>query len=282
MTVALAWVGKFRDGREHLYVASDSRVTGGQRLDVCPKILTLPRSDCVLCFAGDTASAYPLMIQLANAIEAHDPARQRGLDVARLKDHLLRVFTDIVRRITDAAIPFAKHDAQFIFAGYSWRRKTFRIWTIHYVEAERAFSAREAGGFHALLPKAAFIGDWSRRVRASVHRSLRDSQRVAYLEPLRVLADTLRGAGPHDSIGGPPQLVRITEHMNTRALCVRWNGEDTLFGRPLFPYENVDYWCVDPATGKVFRPRSFGFRHTVGADDVQVSDPPPASPSELD
>jgi hypothetical protein len=122
MTIALGWVGKFRDGREHLYVASDSRVRGGQRLDVCPKILTLPRSDCVLCFAGDTAAAYPLMIQLANAVEAHEPARERSLDLARLKDHLLRVFTDMVRRITDAALPFEKTDAEFLFAGYSWRQ----------------------------------------------------------------------------------------------------------------------------------------------------------------
>ena len=63
MTIGLAWIGKRADGREHLYIASDSRVTGGQRLDACPKILTLPRSDCTLCFAGHTAATFPLMIQ---------------------------------------------------------------------------------------------------------------------------------------------------------------------------------------------------------------------------
>ena len=265
MTIGLAWVGQFRDGREHLYIAADSRLTGGQRLDVCPKILTLPRSDCALCFAGDTAAAYPLMIQLANAVEAHEPARDRSLDLARLKEHLLRVFTDMIGRIADAALPFSKTDAQFLFAGYSWRKKAFRIWTIHYAEAERAFAAREAQGFHARLPQAAFIGDWSKRVRTAVHRALREGEGPVYLEPLRVLADQLRRARPADSIGGPPQVVRLTEHMNTRALCVRWNGEDTLFGRVLFDYENVDYWTVDPDSGKLFRPRKFGVRS--GAED---------------
>src|ERR1039458_7027574 len=53
MTVALAWVAQRNDGVQHLYLASDSRLTGA-RTDAAPKILTLPRSDCALCFAGDT------------------------------------------------------------------------------------------------------------------------------------------------------------------------------------------------------------------------------------
>ena len=38
MEIGVAWVGKRRDGREHLFFASDSRVTGGQCLDACPKL----------------------------------------------------------------------------------------------------------------------------------------------------------------------------------------------------------------------------------------------------
>jgi hypothetical protein len=263
MTIGLAWVGTRRDGREHLYLASDSRVTGGQRLDSCPKILTLPRSDCALCFAGDTAAGYPLMIQLANAIAAHQPARERSLDVGRLKAHLLRVFSDLVGRIADPVLPFTSTDAQFLFGGYSWIKKQFRIWTIHYIEKEKVFAAREALSFHPRLKRAAFIGDWSRRLRGAVVRDLNESGTApAYLEPLRVLANTLHSSQSNDSIGGPPQLVRITQHMNTRPLCVRWEDEDTLFGRPLFPYENVDYWTVDPFTGKFSKPRKFGFRGT--------------------
>ena len=74
------------------------------------------------------------------------------------------------------------------------------------------------------------------------------------MEPLTVLAEFLRDAKPTDTIGGPPQLVRIAEHMNTRPLCIRWKQEVTLFGRPLFDYENSDYWTVDPLTGYVEMP----------------------------
>src|SRR6266481_3301637 len=139
MTIGIAWVGTRADGREHLYIASDSRVTGGQRLDVCPKILTLPRSDCALCFAGFTGDAYPLMIQLAYAIAAHEPARERNLDIARVTSHLRRLFTDMMDRVADRPERLRSSDAQFIFAGYSWLKKEFRIWTIYFQEKEKRF-----------------------------------------------------------------------------------------------------------------------------------------------
>jgi hypothetical protein len=74
------------------------------------------------------------------------------------------------------------------------------------------------------------------------------------------MSGMIAGAGRNDTIGGAPQLIRITQHMNTRALCVRWEGQDTLFGRPLFDYENIDYWIVDPYSCKFSRPRKFGNR----------------------
>ncbi len=269
MTIGLAWVGRRADGREHLYIASDSRVTGGLRWDACPKILPLPRSDCALAFAGDTATTYPLMIQVANAIAAHEPARERSLDIGRVKNHLLRVLTDFVGRMDTKVLPFARADAEFLFAGYSWMSKDFRIWTIFFDEASKTFISREAVSFHPHLAKAAFIGDWARRFRGELAKELGPFSKPAYLAPFTLLARRLSEVGPEDSIGGPPQLIRISQHMNTRPLCVRWNGEDTLFGRPLFEYENTDYWSVDPSTGKFSRPRKFGYRESEVGDNVE-------------
>jgi hypothetical protein len=78
------------------------------------------------------------------------------------------------------------------------------------------------------------------------------------LEPLRVLAEMLLAAGKADTIGGPPQVVRVAKHMNTRCFVVRWQGEPTIFGRPLFPYESVDYWVLDPVAGTTSPPELFG------------------------
>jgi hypothetical protein len=272
MTIGAAWVGHWSDGRKHLYMASDSRTRGMHVLDACPKILTLPRSDCALCFAGNTLDTYPLMIQLASAIAAHEPARDRSLDIARVKSHLLRLFTDLVSNRRDAVESLSASDAQFIFAGYSWLKKDFRIWTIYYEEKDKKFAAREAISFATRLRKAAFIGDWATRLRGVLAKQLSVAGPDAYLEPLKAIAHLLDGAKRTDTIGGSPQVIRVTEHMNTRPLCVRWKGKDTLFGRPLFAYENTDYLIVDPSTGEFLPSRNFGRRtETAEATDEEIA-----------
>jgi hypothetical protein len=263
MTIALAWQGTRPDGREYLYMASDSRVRGGRTLDTCPKILPLPRSDCAICFAGDTNNTYPLMLQLWNAVAAHQPARERSLDIVTLKAHLLRVFTDLINSVKDSAYEFEPRDAQFIFGGYSWRNRSFRLWTVYYAIDRHEFAAREARGFHSLLHCATLIGDRARLFRSELVRALnaRGEQRMPVnLEPLTVLANVLRQAGEDDTIGGPPQFLRIAAHMNTRPFVVRWKDADTLFGRKLFHYENVDYWTIDPFSLRITKPRKFGVR----------------------
>jgi hypothetical protein len=174
---------------------------------------------------------------------------------------MLRLCSDLIGRFRGTPTPFETREVQILFAGYSWRTKDFRIWTLEYHAASHAFLAREASAFHPRVRKAAFIGDWAKRVRSAVVKDLdAGGKRLAYLEPLRTLAAILKDAPAADTIGGPPQVVRLTVHMNTRPLCVRWEGQDTLFGRPLFAYENVDYWTVDPFTAKFTLPRKFGRR----------------------
>lgn len=212
MTIGIAWVGERKDGREHLYIASDSRTRGAYTFDSCPKIMTLPRSDCALCFAGNTADTYPLMVQMAYAIAAHEPSRERSMDIARVKAHLLRLFTDLVHSQKTPAVPFKSDDAQFLFAGYSWLKKEFRIWTIEYLEPQERFVSRESHNFNSRLKKAAFIGDWATRLRSTMAKQLSctDSKEPVYLEPLQSLCALLADAKETDTIGGPPQLCRRT------------------------------------------------------------------------
>jgi len=276
MTIAMAWVGERKDGMKHLYIASDSRTRGSMVFDFSPKILPLPRSDCAICFAGNTAATYPLMLQLANAIAAHLPAKERSLDIRTLKPHLLRVFTDIINNVKDAAEPIKPDDVQFIFCGYSWLSKSFEIWTIYYSEKDKKFAARPAKNMHRMMGKVAFIGDVAKEARSEFIKRLNSykGQKPSHfeVEPFKVLRDMLRNAGTDSTIGGAPQLVRIAEHMNTRILGVKWSdGTDsytTVMGRRIFNYENTDNVTVDPDTFEYFRPRSFGYRE----DSVETSD----------
>jgi hypothetical protein len=73
MTLGMAWVRT--KGTTQLLVASDSRLSGGRYWDSNPKIILLPRSDCVMSFAGDTNDAYPLMFR--SRASASDPRGAR-------------------------------------------------------------------------------------------------------------------------------------------------------------------------------------------------------------
>ena len=262
MTVAIAWVATRSDGRKDLYLATDSRTRGVRVLDVSPKILTLPRTDSAVCFAGDTSISYPLMLQLSYAIAAHRPARERNLDLCELKSHLLHVMTDMVQTIEDQAEDLGRNDARLLFVGYSWRTQSFKIWELSYSPQEKRSRAEERENFHPRLHQVAFVGDRAKDLRSSVIAMLNrgDSHAPANLEPLQVLAKMLRQCDTTDSIGGAPQLVRIGPHMNTRVFSVLWGSPKvpTLFGRGLFEYENSDFWTIDPDSGDISAPRMFG------------------------
>jgi hypothetical protein len=94
MTLSVAWV-RTVNTVEELVFASDSRLRFGQAWDCCPKILTLPRTDCLISFAGDTHYAYPLMLQMNNAIDMYPPSRMRRVDIEDVRGHTLRVFNQM-------------------------------------------------------------------------------------------------------------------------------------------------------------------------------------------
>jgi len=105
MTVAAAWIRTIRDCEELVFV-SDSRLSGdGRILDVCPKIMTLPRTDCAVCFGGETEHAFPMLLQLALAIDAYAPARRGSLDLSALKKHALKIFDSMAESIRSTARP---------------------------------------------------------------------------------------------------------------------------------------------------------------------------------
>src|SRR5688500_4667415 len=76
VTLSLACVRNVGTVRA-LVFASDSRLRSGEAWDSCPKIFTLPRSDCLISFAGQTHYAYPLMLQMIQSSEVFRPSRSR-------------------------------------------------------------------------------------------------------------------------------------------------------------------------------------------------------------
>lgn len=262
MTLSIAWVRKVKNCEE-LVVATDSRLRGGYAWDSCPKIIALPRSDSVICFAGSTQDAYPLMLQMRLAIEMHPPSRDRAMDIIDMKGHTLRVFNYMRNFIHD--LPRGEDEPQepevvFLLGGYSWRKKAFLIWWLYYDRGIRKFTFRPAKLWRGVSgqKKIAFIGDGVSEAKARLKRLLAERNRLIEggfdMEPFEVLRDIIR-ENVSPLIGGPPQLVKVYQHMNCVPHGVYWpdknSGTITVLGRPLLDYETTILPVLDPDTMKV-------------------------------
>ena len=124
MTVVIAWVRTVHDCEELVFV-SDSRLSGdGRNFDACPKILSLPRSDCVIAYAGYSGHAFPMILQLQRSIDSHEPARRGSLDIPTIRTHALKIFDRMAKLIHPSTHIYPEQDvspeASFVFGGYSW------------------------------------------------------------------------------------------------------------------------------------------------------------------
>jgi hypothetical protein len=253
MTLCIAWIRQLKSTQE-LVIASDSRCRSIGAWDACPKVFPLPRNDSIICFANDTHHAYPMMIQIKNSIESHQKLITRGLDICDARGHFVRLMNQMRESLSEievynqeAAIP----STTFIIGGYSWKTKKFKIWTMMYDEDEERFVQAKARKIYG--NPIAIIGDDVEEIRIELQRKLREKKKRGEMgfdmEPFEVLRDKIRG-GTNDSIGGPPQLAKVYEHMNVMPYGVFWPNKVsrtiTLFGRTLMGYEIIRYPILDP------------------------------------
>lgn len=226
MTLVAAWVRHYNKAKE-LYVASDSRLNGGQTWDVGTKVLDLGRGDAVIAFAGKTTNAYPLMLQLQSAVKMHTKMCSRAYDLTELKGHLLRIFNDMWKKISDLPIGQSLPDpaeTSFILAGYSWMVSDFKIWTVYFDKTKNEFKFRgcskhrkKGGGNKYFM----FIGDDSHLANERIYKLLRERKRIEevgmVMEPFEVLLEFIRDS-EKPYIGGSPQVYKLYSHMNNNAI----------------------------------------------------------------
>jgi hypothetical protein len=266
MTLSLAWIRTVGNAEE-LVFASDSRLRAGRAWDCCPKIMTLPRTDCLISFAGETDDAYPLMLQMVRAIEFYPPSLNRRTDVAVAKGHTLRVFNQMRSLIHD--LPSRGEgpgdpNVRFLFGGFSWRRQRFMLWTLHYDKSIDKFTFQPTSDW--VQPRGgrkncAFIGDAVEEAHERLVEILRSKGKLDSggfdMEPFEVLRDIIRSRA-YRTIGGAPQLAKVYRYMRTQIFAVRWpdnSGVPHVLGRPALSYEALDTPAIDPDLPMVFAPR---------------------------
>lgn len=280
MTIAIAWIRTIRDCEELVFV-TDSRLSGdGRNFDSCPKVVSLPRGDCAIAFAGYTGHAYPMMQQLAFAIESHGPLQRGSLDLFSLRAHLLKVLDGMSSLITSSSRLSMPEDttpeANFIFGGYSWIKKQFEIWKFDFNRTESRFEAIPASWVSYLemppkivmrrrrnipntisLGKIAFAGDQADLAKRLLsERLMQRGKRLMStqldMEPFQVVRDMLRAQDHAETIGGAPQLLKVYQYQKTAPLGVFWpsrsGGVVHVQGRPCLGYERTDRWILDPDT----------------------------------
>jgi hypothetical protein len=202
------------------------------------------------------------MIQAQNAISMFRKALNRGMDLPDLKGHLLRIFNHSRTFIHHPPVGQETPDppdASFILAGYSWRKKAFLIWQLHYNSSISKFTFRPIhawpGQEQNALKLICYIGDEDAiaTARSSLIERLRGLGKLPNgnldMEPFEVLRDIIRSE-KFPSVGGSPQVVKLYEHMNTVPFGVYWpdraSGQISVLGRPLMDYERVGYSVIDP------------------------------------
>lgn len=257
MTLCAAWIRTAGQSKE-LVLASDSRLSGGgETWDACPKIMTLPRTDAAIAFAGHTTRSYPLMLQLSSSIASFPDSRRRILDFDDMKGHAVRVFNfmlgKVVHEVRDGKKDFQDElvASSFLLGGYSWRSKCFRLIRIAYDLSAQEYAAHS---YSVRDRTCVFIGDVGKDInipkvaetRLKTLLRTRNKLPAGTLdwEPFEVLRDIIM-EGQYHTIGGPPQLVKVYQHLNAQMFAVHWtsreDGNLTIGGRDTMDYERTDW-----------------------------------------
>lgn len=265
MTVAVGWIRKM-EKTEELIIAADSRLCGGYRWDSCPKILTLPRNDVAIAFAGETGYAYPLMMQAYFASKETHQAMDRAIDIVKFNGFLLSQINAMQAEVYSKADKDDINENEFIVGGYSWMEQEFRLWRYRYSNHLHKFEKQEFEySFQNRFGKIIFAGDAKKLLEKELVGILHNKYGIDYsaydgkgfdMEPFEALVSILRKTTPEATIGGPPQLVKIYRHMNCKPLGVYWPKKElenilknrTLLGRKLFDTEQCDFSFIDPDT----------------------------------
>jgi hypothetical protein len=263
MTLVTAWIRQLKD-RDELVVASDSRLSGYGRWDCCPKLFPLQRNDSLLAFSGDTAFAYPILLQFEKSIPNYRKALSREQDITHLRPHLLNIIESMRNDIRE--LPRGTDSQQFrvLFAGFSHITNSFKAWSFYYTARMSKFRYRSLS-FHRKRTQRTkpflFMGDDTGRAYAALYRLLSERHKLTTgsldMEPLEVLIDLINDEEA-ESIGGPPQVVKVYRHAQVLPINVLWPMEEpsyvAYFGRPLLRHELSEFPCYDLKEMEILAP----------------------------
>lgn len=262
MTMCASWIRRGRDDEgDELVFATDSRLSGGEAWDTGQKLFDLGRKDALLCFAGATNRAYPLILHGGNLQRYNVAWSDPRLDLFDVMDALCTLFTELCQRIDTSGLsgsapqPLTGDDeVSFLFGGWSWRKQQFGFWGIGYNPSIKAFTANALHEREDKMPFI-FIGDEVEKAE-ELMEGIRIAEkhvfsRVLDMEPLRVLSRMI-GDRSYPSIGGSMQIAKVYQSGLHEFFGVRMpSGNMTILGRDVNPYDAPPLRFIDFETGEL-------------------------------
>lgn len=258
MTLVALWLRQNSTLKE-LVFASDSRLSGGESWDACPKIVALPRPATALAMSGDATEAYAFLLQGLNTCELLDGHKVGRTDIAWFARALKKIYADSRRHISDlprgesVSIP----NLDVVLGGWSWRRLRFEAYSYSFDRQGELIMNSITNLDGPRSYGVYFAGDAAPAARQSLKRLIREKQLPRWMrgsgqdntgketyyldwEPLEVLLDQVNNPTVR-TVGGAPQVLKITQNGETEAFVWRdGNGKDHFGGRRVLTNERYD------------------------------------------
>lgn len=260
MTLCIAWIRQENKNQE-LVFATDSMLTGGgETWKHGVKLFELPRKDCLLCFAGETSKAYPLILNLVSSIKFDNKVMNQHTDLRQVLEYLCSTFTGIINSLVyelgdlEAYNPYTA--AKFMFGGWNWKTQLLEFWEIYYGMNERKFLYK---GYDSNNSRAYhMIGDHLTEAEEFFIQELTNAgkriQGAFDMEPFLVLSRMARDNDNYRPIDGALQIAKVYQSGSTEFFGVMWqsvNGKHTFLGRELNPYIKPQIRFIDPDSGSI-------------------------------
>lgn len=259
MTLCIAWIRQDNENQE-LVFATDSCLTGGGEVwKHGVKLFELPRKDCLLCFAGETFKAYPLILNFISSIKFDQKIMNQHTNIREVLEYLCATFTELINQLT-IEIPDPPEDphaaAKFIFGGWNWKLQVFEFWEIYYGPEQKRFLYK---GFSSDDPRVYhMIGDHIEEAEGLLMEELTKANKKIKgnldMEPFLVLSKMARDTENFRSIDGALQVAKVYSSGTTEFFGIMWqsvNGKHTFLGRELNPYVKPQIRFIDPDSGTI-------------------------------
>jgi hypothetical protein len=262
MTLCAAWIRDINENEELIF-ASDSVLTGGEKWNHGIKLFELPRKDCLLCFAGETYRAYPLILNLISIIKQDTKLQNQAMDIQEVLYVIVEIFTELVKSIFEKPTGNTSEigsEAKFLFGGWSWKENRYRIWRINFSAEINGFIYNEETAESEKSRTCVFLGD-----PETQEKSMSDIAKKKYkellikkdkfdarldMEPLEVLVEMSRSKEVYE-VDGAMQIGKVYKSGSNEFFGIYWpsvKGTPSFLGKLYDKHSKPYVRYYDPDT----------------------------------